>query len=118
MSRYSKWAQKEHAIGRRIAITLLAGVIFVMLFPFLIAGVGPSFDRLLGLPRFEMGAASYIVGGLLVVVGLFFALWSILVQLTRGRGTPLPMMPTQESVLGSSTIQNQPHRPEYTPPTW
>jgi protein-S-isoprenylcysteine O-methyltransferase Ste14 len=31
-----------------------------------------------------------------VAAGLTFGLWSNYVQFTRGRGTPLPMMPTQE----------------------
>jgi protein-S-isoprenylcysteine O-methyltransferase Ste14 len=37
-----------------------------------------------------------VIGGTLVAVGMAFGLWSILVQVTRGRGTPLPMLPTQE----------------------
>jgi protein-S-isoprenylcysteine O-methyltransferase Ste14 len=96
MSRYSMWAQKEHPEAVRIAATLLAGVIFVILLPLVIVKVGPALDRLIGLPRIDLGALNYLLGGLLVVVGLFFAWWSIYVQLTRGRGTPLPMLPTQE----------------------
>jgi len=96
MSRYSEWAQREHPVGRRIAATLLAGLIVAVLFPLTMVGVGPSLDQLLGLPSFRIGVVNYILGGLLMVTGLFFALWSILVQLTRGRGTPLPVMPTQE----------------------
>jgi len=94
--RYSKWAEKEHAIGKRIAATLFAGVILLILFPLVVAGAGPFLDRLLGLPSYRFGAVNDVIGGLLVVVGLFFALWSIFIQLTRGRGTPLPMMPTHE----------------------
>lgn len=41
---------------------------------------------------------SRIIGGLLTVVGFALAFWSIDAQLTRGRGTPLPLMPTQELV--------------------
>jgi len=76
--------------------TLLAGVIFVILLPWVIMWVGPSWDRKLGLPRMDLGGLSYILGGLLVVAGLSFAWWSIYVQLTRGRGTPLPILPTHE----------------------
>ncbi len=53
----------------------------------------------MGLPPIELGALNYILGGLLLVVGLSFAWWSILAQLTRGRGTPLPMLPTQELLI-------------------
>jgi protein-S-isoprenylcysteine O-methyltransferase Ste14 len=96
MSRYVKWAQKEHSEGTRIAAMLLAGVLFLILLPLIVVRVGPYLDQLLGLPRIEIGALNYILGGLLVVVGLFFGLWSNYVQMTRGRGTPLPIMPTQE----------------------
>ena len=37
-----------------------------------------------------------IVGGLLTVLGFSLGFWSVNTQLTRGRGTPLPVMPTQE----------------------
>jgi protein-S-isoprenylcysteine O-methyltransferase Ste14 len=96
MSLYSKWAQTEHSLGRRIAASLLAGALFVILLPYTIAAAGTSLDRTLGLPSFQVGWANYLPGGLLVAGGLFFGLWSVLTQLTRGRGTPLPLMPTQE----------------------
>ena len=96
MSQYSKWAQGEHPLSSRIAASLLAGVLFAILIPFALIRLGPSLDHLMGLQGFRIGTVNDILGGLLMAVGLFFALWSILVQLTRGRGTPLPMMPTQE----------------------
>jgi protein-S-isoprenylcysteine O-methyltransferase Ste14 len=61
-----------------------------------VAGVGPRLDRRLGLPTFGNGRVSRVVGGLLAVVGFSLGLWSVSTQLTRGRGTPLPVMPTQE----------------------
>jgi protein-S-isoprenylcysteine O-methyltransferase Ste14 len=96
MSLYSKWAQKERPESLRIAATLLAGVIFLILIPYFIIVVCPSWDQRLGLPSLDFGALNYLLGGLLVVVGLFFGLWSNLAQITRGRGTPLPILPTQE----------------------
>jgi len=96
MSRYTKWAQREHGEARRIAITLLAGPVFVGLLPFLVAGVGPRLDRRLGLRPLKIRSLNCIVGGLLLVLGFSLGFWSIIAQLTRGRGTPLPVMPTQE----------------------
>jgi len=95
MSRFSKWAQTEHPAGKRIAATLLAGLLFAILLPVVILVICPSIDRLLGLQGFKVGVANILLGGILVAVGLSFAFWSIGVQLTLGRGTPLPMMPTQ-----------------------
>jgi|GEM_PF-182892 len=96
VSRYSKWAQREHSAARRIAITLLAGPVFLGLLPFLVAGVGPRLDRRLGLPSLRIGRVNRVVGGLLTVLGFSLGFWSVVAQLTRGRGTPLPVMPTQE----------------------
>lgn len=95
MSRYYKLAQKEHSLIRRIAATLPAGALFVVLLPVIIIKVGPSIDRQLGLQPLALGAVNIILGGLLLVVGIFFGFWSNLVQFDRGRGTPLPLMPTQ-----------------------
>jgi protein-S-isoprenylcysteine O-methyltransferase Ste14 len=99
MSRYVKWAQKEHSEGSRVAAMLLAGVVFVFLLPYVILVVGPSLDQRLGIEGFYTGVVNFVLGGLMMLVGGTFALWSIYTQLTRGRGTPLPVMPTQELLI-------------------
>jgi protein-S-isoprenylcysteine O-methyltransferase Ste14 len=43
-----------------------------------------------------LSARGTVLGGLLLVLGFSLGFWSIITQLTRGRGTPLPVMPTQE----------------------
>ncbi len=97
MSRYARWAQGEHSEATRIAtLALLAGPVFLGLLPLLVAGVGPRLDRRLGLPPLRIGSVNRILGGLLSVLGFGLGFWSVDTQLTRGRGTPLPVMPTQE----------------------
>jgi protein-S-isoprenylcysteine O-methyltransferase Ste14 len=96
MSRYAKWAQREQSEARRIAVTLLAGPVFLGLLPFIVAGVGPRLDRRLGLPSLKIGRVNRVLGGLLTVLGFSLGFWSVVTQLDRGRGTPLPVMPTQE----------------------
>jgi len=97
VSRYARWAQVEHSEATRIAtLTLLAGPIFLGLLPSLVAGVGPRVDRRLGLPAVRHGSVNRVLGGILTVLGFSLGLWSVDTQLTRGRGTPLPVMPTQE----------------------
>ena len=100
MTLYSKWMHKEHPEAVRIAAMLVAGVVFLILIPYVIIVVCPNWDRRLGLPDLDFGAINYIIGGILIGVGMFFGLWSNLTQLTRGRGTPLPMLPTQELLIG------------------
>ena len=97
MSRYARWARREHAETTRIVtLAILAGPVFLGLLPFLVAGVGPRLDRRLGLPRPRFGYVGSILGGILAVLGFSLGFWSVDTQLTRGRGTPLPVMPTQE----------------------
>ena len=96
MSRYSQWAQTEHSEARRVTATLLAGPVFLGLLPFLVAGVGPRLDRRLGLPPLGSGKPGRALGGLLMILGFSLGFWSVITQLTQGRGTPLPVMPTQE----------------------
>jgi protein-S-isoprenylcysteine O-methyltransferase Ste14 len=98
MSRYSKWAQKEHSEAARIIALLPAGILFLMLIPYLLLVVSPSLDARLGLDILSPSPASLIIGGFLLAVGLAFAQWSIFIQFTHGRGTPLPIMPTQRLI--------------------
>ena len=99
MSRYVKFAQKEHSLGKRVAALLPAGVVFLFLLPYLILVVGPNLDKRMGLVGFYSGAANIIIGTLMIVVGGTFGLWSIYMQMDQGRGTPLPVMPTQELLV-------------------
>ncbi len=96
MSRYVQWSRTEHGESTRIAVTLLAGPVFLGLLPLLVAGVGPRLDRRLGLQPLRIGQAGRVVGGALSAAGFSIGVWSVYTQLDRGRGTPLPIMPTQE----------------------
>jgi protein-S-isoprenylcysteine O-methyltransferase Ste14 len=95
-SRYARWAQREHGEATRIAALVPLGPVFLGLLPLVVAGVGPRLDRHLGLPGFGAHRANLILGGILSITGFSLAFWSIDLQLNRGRGTPLPVMPTQE----------------------
>ena len=95
-SRYARWAATEHSEGRRIAALLPAGPVFLGLIPFLVAGIGPRVDRRLHLAPIGIGSVNRIAGGLLAALGFAIAFKSIDMQLNQGRGTPLPVMPTQE----------------------
>lgn len=96
MSLYSKWARKEQTEPKRIIAMLLAGVLFLYLLPRLIARGGSSLDLQLGLPSIHFGTVNFILGILFLVVGFYFALWSIYAQMAHANGTPLPILPTQK----------------------
>jgi protein-S-isoprenylcysteine O-methyltransferase Ste14 len=98
MSQFQKWAQKEHSLTKRIIGLLPAGLLFLFILPYLFLVICPSVDARLGLDRIQPGAVTFIIGGILMVCGFAFAFWSIYKQLDQGRGTPLPLMPTQELI--------------------
>jgi protein-S-isoprenylcysteine O-methyltransferase Ste14 len=96
MPGYTKWAKKEHSFGRRMMVMLLVAPLFLLLLPYVVGVVGARWDSRLGIPSYWFGLVNILSGGAVLAAGVFFAMWSIGDQLTRGRGTPLPMMPTQE----------------------
>ena len=98
MSRYSKWAEKEHSEAARVIALLPAGILFLILIPYILLVISRSLDARLGLDLLSPSPSSLIFGAILLVIGLFFSQWSIITQFTHGRGTPLPMMPTHRLV--------------------
>lgn len=96
MSRYAQWAQKEHPERERVTALIRIAPLFLLVLPFLVIAGGRRLDRRFGLPRLSFGRANYFAGGLLAAAGMGLAQWSIYDQITRGRGTPLPMLPTRE----------------------
>jgi len=98
MSRYSKWGEKEHSERDRLIALLPAGILFLVIIPYILLVTSPSLDARIGLDRLSPSPASLIIGGILVALGLAFAQWSIYMQFTHGRGTPLPMIPTQRLI--------------------
>ena len=107
MKRIIKWSEHEFSFNQRFFATLLAGVLFLFLIPLLLIRGLPPLDKILGFPQFSFGIVNFILGGLLVLIGATYALWSIISQLTRAKGTPLPMMATQKLLIDGSFKQSR-----------
>ena len=88
MSRYSKWAEKEHSEAARVIALLPAGILFLILIPCILLVISPSLDARLGLDLLSPSPSSLIVGAILLVIGLFFSQWSIITQFTMAGGLP------------------------------
>jgi protein-S-isoprenylcysteine O-methyltransferase Ste14 len=99
MKRIIKWSEHEFSFNQRFFATLLAGVLFLFLIPLLLIRGLPAVDKIIGLPPLSFGIINFVIGGLSVMIGGFYALWSIISQLTRARGTPLPIMATQKLLI-------------------
>jgi protein-S-isoprenylcysteine O-methyltransferase Ste14 len=99
MSIYKKWADKAYPLPLRIAATLCGAIIFVLLIPLFFLRFGTALDRQWGLQITPVNLIWKAAGGIFLLIGLFFALWSIGDQIVNGRGTPIPVIATQKLLV-------------------
>ncbi|MDO9084716.1 MAG: isoprenylcysteine carboxylmethyltransferase family protein [Anaerolineaceae bacterium] len=99
MKRIIKWSEREFSFNQRFFATISAGLLFLFLIPLLLIRGLPAVDNIIGLPSISFGIINFFIGGILVLIGATYALWSIISQLTRAKGTPLPMMATQKLLI-------------------
>ncbi|MEA3313072.1 MAG: isoprenylcysteine carboxylmethyltransferase family protein [Caldisericota bacterium] len=99
MSRFKKWAEREYSKKQRVIVLFLGGIFFVVAIPFFLITASSHIDKWFHFQTFVYGAINHIIGLLFISMGLLFAVWSIQVQFFVGRGTPVPMIPTQKLVV-------------------
>ncbi|HEY43506.1 MAG TPA: isoprenylcysteine carboxylmethyltransferase family protein [Anaerolineae bacterium] len=99
MDQFKKWAQREYGVRQRFIALLAADILVVILLPILILREASALDQRLMLPRFSYGLPNYLLGGLTAAIGWFFSMWSVQIQFTQGRGTPIPVMAAQKLVV-------------------
>ena len=88
--------QREVALASRLVATMAGATVFLVLAPLAIRWASEALDGWRSLGRFGPNPASVILGGTIVTIGLSLVLWTAVTQITRGRGTPVPMMPPLE----------------------
>ena len=99
MNRFLKWAEREYSAKQRVIALVVEGMFFIIVVPlFLVAG-SSYLDQWIGWPRIVYGLLNHLIGLLCIGIGWLFAVWSIQVQFTLGRGTPAPIMATQKLVV-------------------
>lgn len=86
------------AVQRFLAMVPLA-VFFLGLLPTALLRLSAGLDRILHLPRLRREPANWLLGGLLMAAGWLLAMWTIALQLTAGRGTPVPVMAPQKLLV-------------------
>ena len=97
--RFLKQAKHEYSPKQRTIFLLLIGPIFLFLLPYFFVWSGAKLDHWLQLPQLFAAPTNWILGILLILTGLLFGLWSNYRQFTLGRGTPVPLMATQELIV-------------------
>ncbi|MGB7539731.1 MAG: isoprenylcysteine carboxylmethyltransferase family protein [Anaerolineales bacterium] len=98
MKIYKDWAKREFTLNQRLMAFIPEGIFFLLFLPVTLFWLSEKIDRGLSIPRFGEGVWNIIAGVLLMAGGCFLAMWAIGTQVTSGRGTPVPMMPTQKIV--------------------
>ena len=93
-------SQNPTSTKSRVTARLLPIFVFIFLFPTLLFLI-PKFllDRWLILPTLGETAVRPIIGSVLIVLGVFFLLWTTKAQREIGKGTPMPLMATQKLII-------------------
>jgi len=99
MKRYKKWSEREYSKAQRLMAIIFGGIFFWIVIPFFIVVGSAFFDPRLSLPRFFNRSVNTIIALLFMVAGWLFANWTVKVQFSLGRGTPIPLMATQKLVV-------------------
>lgn len=99
MRRYVQWAERGPSRWHVVVTLIVGGSLFLAGLPLLLVAAGARLDERFGLSRFGDAIPPRIAGVLLMVVGGAFAFWSVFVEVRIGRGTPVPMIPTQRLVV-------------------
>lgn len=92
-------ARREYSPKQRTVVLVVAVAIFLLILPGSLILLGRAVDRWLGLPKLALALLNPIFGGLVTLSGWLFGLWSVYVQFTIGRGTPVPLMATQKLIV-------------------
>ncbi|MCX6030045.1 MAG: isoprenylcysteine carboxylmethyltransferase family protein [Chloroflexi bacterium] len=98
-NRFLTQAKREYSPRQRLAALLVEAIFFMVIFPFALLLLGGLLDRWLGWSKLMQEPINALIGWLLIVGGWLFSMWSIYVQFTLGRGTPVPLMATQKLII-------------------
>jgi protein-S-isoprenylcysteine O-methyltransferase Ste14 len=99
MNRFKKWAQHQYNKKQRLIAVIFGGFIFWIVIPFFIIVVSSYIDLWLHLPKFYYRRVTPVTGLLFILVGWLFANWTVKVQFSVGKGTPIPLIATQSLVI-------------------
>ena len=90
-------SQEPRSAGAKALALLLWGTLFFIVVPVLLFGAGYLIERRI-LSQWA-GLLQTAFAGVCIAVGLLLAAWTVLTQVTRGKGTPVPLLPTQKLIV-------------------
>jgi len=80
----------------RLMTLILAGPVFAVGLPYLLIWGGKHCDQRFQLPPLPAQSVLTFLGALPLFTGFALAIWTIALQFTQGKGTPVPFVPTQK----------------------
>jgi protein-S-isoprenylcysteine O-methyltransferase Ste14 len=92
--------QREHSVAMRTLATLLGAMLFIVGIPTFVCWAGKAYMSELILPTLLASVCSVA----LFIIGIPWVVWAIAWQLVKGKGTPVPVVPTRHF------LQNGPYR--------
>lgn len=92
-------AKHEYSPGKRIIALMIEAVFFLGILPGALLYFSALLDQQFALPPLAFGFMNTVLGCGLVVAGILLGWWTIYVQFTVGRGTPVPIMATQQLII-------------------
>ena len=97
--KFLEQARREYSPRKRSIALMVEGIFFLGILPFSLVYFSSLLDHRFELPSLAFGVINIILGCGFVVAGILFAWWAIYVQFTIGRGTPVPIMATQQLII-------------------
>jgi protein-S-isoprenylcysteine O-methyltransferase Ste14 len=86
-------SRKSRSRGYKILAVGCGATIFVLIIPAVFIFSGKAIEQFVPIP--VPFAVRVVVAGVFICVGLHFSIWSVYTQWAIGKGTPLPLAPTQ-----------------------
>jgi protein-S-isoprenylcysteine O-methyltransferase Ste14 len=99
MNSFKKWAGREYSKKQRMVGVVLGGFIFWIVIPFFIVTASFYIDQWLNILNFRYGLINPVMGLICIIFGWLLANWTVKVQFSLGKGTPILLMATQKLIV-------------------
>ena len=97
-NKFIEWSKNKYSKKQRFIALIPEIIFFLIIIPILLFLLPFYIDIWFNISRIIFEPVNLIIAILFAIIGFIFALWTIFVQFTLGKGTPAPMMPTQKLV--------------------
>ena len=91
--------KREYSAEKRTIALMMEGIVFLCLVPAALVYFSARLDLRFALPSLAFGLVNYVLGFGITVAGFLLGWWSAYTQFTVGRGTPIPVMATQQLIV-------------------